>query len=541
MRRLSVKVAFSILLGVMQGILGLGCAWLLKLVVDMVTGANADFGFSDFCLLACGYYLIYLAIYWLSKKVYTKTLRDIRIQIKERLSKGLIWQSEELHRKSQNGEVLSRFQHQVDMLESIYYEPLFQLIRNGATSIISFGAIWFLQWRIALVSAVLFVAFMGLTHSLQKKLTGLQTESMKVNENESSALAAMVNGFHTARDCGQEDFFLSRYSEGAKASAQLNFRYDFMYDLLSAVSIELEPIMTLFVVLVGGAMLASGNAMITAGGILGLTQLISSALGPIGELGSAVTQIRSAAEVHRSFMEYERAGIEGKEVWMADGAPLPELGKISFQDVSCGYGEEAVLEHVSLEFFAGKKYAIIGESGSGKTTLLRLILKQLSPTAGDIRWNDISYENIGRASLLRRFCYVAQSPMIFHKNVKENILAGREADGNKLAKVLQQSNLTMCRGGMEATALLGLSARELSGGEKKRLAYARALYRDGDILILDEFTSAVHEQMAEELEAGILKKDNRMILHVTHRLNEENRQLYDAVFEVRGNGVVQVY
>ena len=79
----------------------------------------------------------------------------------------------------------------------------------------------------------------------------------------------------------------------------------------------------------------------------------------------------------------------------------------------------------------------------------------------------------------------------------------------------------------------------MSGGEKKRLAYARALYRDGEILVLDEFTSAVHEQMAEELEAGILKKDNRMILHVTHRLNEENRQLYDAVFEVRDSKVEQ--
>lgn len=141
-----------------------------------------------------------------------------------------------------------------------------------------------------------------------------------------------------------------------------------------------------------------------------------------------------------------------------------------------------------------------------QTTLLRLILKQLTPSAGCIQWNDTSYDEISKASLLRRISYVAQSPMIFHKNVKENILAGREEDGNKLAKVLQQSNLTMCRGGMEATVLLGLSAREMSGGEKKRLAYARALYRDGDVLILDEFTSAVDEQMAEELETGILKK-----------------------------------
>lgn len=539
-KRLHIQVFFAILLGVLQGILGLGCAWLLKLVVDIVTGANTEVGFSEFCLLACIFYLIYLGIYWFSKKVSAGTMRNIRIQVKEQLSKGLIWQSEAMHRKSQLGEVLSRFQYQVDMLESIYYEPLFQFVRNCAVCIISVGAIWYLEWRIALVSAVLFAVYMGLTHGLQKKLTELQNQNMKANEGENGALTAMVNGFYTARDYGQESFFLARYREGAKASAQLNFRCDFMYDLLSAISIELEPIMTLLVVLVGGAMLASGNVAITIGGILGLTQLISSALGPIGELGSAVTRIRSAKEVRQSLTEYEKAGIKGKEVWTASGTILPELEKISLQDVSCGYGEEAVLEHVSLELWAGKKYAIIGESGSGKTTLLRLILKQLTPSAGYIQWNDTSYDEISKASLLRRISYVAQSPMIFHKNVKENILAGREADGNKLAKVLQQSNLTMCRGGMEAKALLGLSAREMSGGEKKRLAYARALYRDGEILVLDEFTSAVHEQMAEELEEGILKEDSRMVLHVTHTLNEKNVQLYDAVFSVQDNRVIQV-
>lgn len=538
--KLHIQVVIAILLGVLQGILSLGCAWLLKLVVDIVTGTNAKFGLFEFGLIAGGFYMIYLGIYWFSKRVYVKTMRDIRIQRKERLSRGLIWQSEALHRKSQIGEVLSRFQYQVDMLESIYYEPLFQLIRNGVISIISVGAIWYLQWRIALVSAVVFAVYMGLTHGLQKKLTNMQTQSMKANEQESGRLASMVNGFYTARDYGQENFFLTRYRESTKASAQINFRCEFMYDLLAAVSIEVEPIMKLFVVLMGGVLLASGHTGFTVGSILGLTQLISSALGPIGELGSSVTRIKSAAEVRQSLAEYEKAGEQGKSAWTSVGTPLSKLEKISLHDVSCGYGEESILEHVSLELLAGKKYAIIGESGSGKTTLLRLILKQLPPTTGDIKWNNISYGDIGKASLLERVGYVAQSPMIFHKTVEENILAGSEKDKQTLEQVLRQSNLMTYSGGMKEDVLLSLSAREMSGGEKKRLAYARALYRNGEILVLDEFTSAVHEQMAEELELGILEQDERMVLHVTHTLKDEKKKLYDAVFEVQGKRVVQV-
>lgn len=537
-KKLHIQVVAAILLGVLQGILSLGCAWLLKLVVDIVTGTNKKIGLWEFALIAGTFYLIYLGIYWFSKRVHIKTMKDIRIQRKERLSKGLIWQSEVQYRKSQVGEVLSRFQYQVDTLESIYYEPLFQFIRNGVISIISVGAILYMQWRIALVSVVVFALYMGLTHGLQKKVTNMQTQSMKANEEESGALAAMVNGFYTARDYGQENFFLKRYQESAKISARTNFRCEFMYDLLAAVSIELEPIMKLCVVLIGGLLLANGNTGLTAGSILGLTQLISSALGPIGELGSSITKIKSSAEVSQSLKEYEKIGEQGKESWTAVGILLSKLEKISLQDVSCGYGEENVLEHVSLELFAGKKYAIVGESGSGKTTLLRLILKQLEPVSGDIKWNNISYNDIGKASLLSYVGYVAQSPMIFHTNVEENILAGKEKCDGKLKEVLCQSNLMTCLDSIKEDDLLSLPARDMSGGEKKRLAYARALYRNGEILVLDEFTSAVHEQMAEDLEEGILQKDHRMVIHVTHSLNAEKKQMYDAVFEIQGKRVV---
>lgn len=569
----SFAVIISLILGIAQGILGLGTAWLLKLVADMVTGADTAFTFREFAVVAGIYYMGYMLLFWLNKKARVNALKRIRMQTKERLSKGLIWQLESEHRKNQLGDVVSRFQHQVDGLERVYYEPLFQLIQDGVKVAVFLGASLYLQWQITLAGLMIFAVFTLLTHRIQKRLDDRQVEIISASEQENSALAVMVDGFYTARDYRKESFFLKRYRESVERMAEANFRYEFLYDLLSSISINLEPITTLAVILLGGLMLASGSGALTAGGILGLTQLIASVLHPIGEFGPMLSKVRSAKGLLEKFRVYETSGSEGKNVWEEKGAALPRLETITLRDVSFAYdaGEEAerttdacattaepseattgldstnesttkqLLEHVNIELRAGKKYAIIGSSGSGKTTLLKLILKLLTPTEGAIHWNDRSYDDFGKADILPRIAYVAKTPMMFHKDLKSNILAGREANAERLQTVVQQSKMNTFREGSSTEDILGLSASELSGGEKKRLAYARALYRDAEILVLDEFTSAVHESMADELELGLMSRSEQLVIHVTHGLNETNMARYDAVFAIEGSRVTMVH
>ena len=83
-------------------------------------------------------------------------------------------------------------------------------------------------------------------------------------------------------------------------------------------------------------------------------------------------------------------------------------------------------------------------------------------------------------------------------------------------------------------------AGELSGGEKKRVAYARALYKDSEILVLDEMTSALHEEMALKLERELLQSENRLVIHVTHGLTKEKEQMYDGIFKVCDGKVISM-
>lgn len=288
-------------------------------------------------------------------------------------------------------------------------------------------------------------------------------------------------------------------------------------------------------------MLESGNFGVTAGGILGITQLVSGIIGPVGSLGPSVSQIKSTKTVRQDFAAFEETGSEGKKVWTAKQEPLPGLQTLSLCHVSFSYGDDPVLTDVSMEMKAGGKYAIVGESGSGKSTLLKLILKQLEPDEGSVCWNGISYDGISKAELLPRIGYAAQEPMIFHKNILDNIVVNgsflQEADAPKLKRVLAQSGIGVLRKDMAAAEMLAVPAQELSGGEKKRVAYARALYKDCEILAADEVTSSLHEDMALALEEGLLKTEGLLVIHVTHRLSDRVRTLYDGIFVVDGGKV----
>ena len=540
MRKLRIPMILAALLGSLQGVLALGIAWLLKAVADLVTGEPGHMDYSVFCLAAGVYYLLYLAVYWGSRRLDQRVMEKIRTLWKHDLFAGLLWQSEGEHAKHRVGDVLSMFQQQMATLMEAHYGSLFALVKNGVVMAVTLGAILVLQWQAAFLCAALFGVYLLLTRGMNRKLAALQEASIAADAEERSRLVTLVDGYGTARDYGREAYFQGRYGDSVERSARASFRLNFCYDLLGLLGAQLAPVTT-FLLLAGGGLLLEKGAGLTVGSVLALTQLASSILGPLGSMGAILARVRSVKDLKAAFAAYRDTGAEGKPGWTAR-AKLPELKSITLENVTFGYGEEPVLKDVSLALQAGKKYAFIGESGSGKSTLLKLLLGQLGPDSGSLYWNEIPYEEIGRGDLLQGMCYVAQEPVIFRKDILANITLGEDGsqDGDRLAAAMARSRTDTLRAGLLVRELLPLPAQELSGGEKKRVAYARALYRDSQVLILDEFTSALHQELARELEAELLSSQGPMVIHVTHSLDREMGACYDQVYRLEDGVLVLV-
>lgn len=536
MKRQYPKIIAALLLGCIQSAMLLGFTWMLSSVVDIVMGVKTDMSLSGFAAVSAVFLALYLLVYYLSRKTFIAVKCGLRVYQKERLFSGFLWEKE----RCTPGEVTAKFQQQIDLWESDFLDPLFAVIKDGLLLVISFLLITDHSWVVSLGAAALFCVYLLLTKGIGKKCESLLNGSVSAGVEESGEVITMVSSYPLAREQGREAYFVRRYGARVDTAAMAFCRCNQMYNILSLVNGNLTAVLTVIIIAVGGMLLSSGAMDVTVGQILGFTQLISTLVGPIGSMGTNVAKIRGTSALRAGFRSYEKRGLEEKERFYAGGAPVPPLERITLEGVCFAYEGTAVLENVSMELEAGKKYAIVGESGSGKTTLLKLILKELPPDSGKICWNGIPYERIGRKELLGRIGYAAQEPMIFRKSIQDNIVAGsgfREGkDEGRLWQAIDQSGLKDLRDG--SPEILTVPAQELSGGERKRAAYARALYKNCDVLVLDEPLSSLHEEMADRIERDITSRPECLVIHVTHRMNEKIAQGYDGIYSV-SKGCVQ--
>jgi len=198
---------------------------------------------------------------------------------------------------------------------------------------------------------------------------------------------------------------------------------------------------------------------------------------------------------------------------------------IVFEAVAFAAGETRVLRNVSLSLDAGPPTVLIGPNGSGKTTLIKLAMSLLAPTAGRIR-----HAQADRAA--RRQAMVFQKPVMLRRSAGSNVAyalkaAGRAANAATVMKLLDRVGLA---------ALADRPARRLSGGEQQRLALARALARDPEVLFLDEPTASLDPaatKAVEDIVAGAAASGVKIVMS-THDLGQARRLAGDVVFLAKG-------
>lgn len=203
-----------------------------------------------------------------------------------------------------------------------------------------------------------------------------------------------------------------------------------------------------------------------------------------------------------------------------DAAP----GSVALQlkEVTFAYDGQAqnALDGISLAVPAGQHVAVLGRTGCGKSTLLQLLTRAWDPRQGEILFNDIPLTDFSEPALRKAISVVPQRVHLFSATLRDNLLlASPSASDSELSAVLEQVGLQKLLDADGLNAWLGEGGRQLSGGELRRLAVARALLHDAPLMLLDEPTEgldATTESQILDLLAQVMK--NKTVLMVTHRL-----------------------
>jgi tungstate transport system ATP-binding protein len=201
-------------------------------------------------------------------------------------------------------------------------------------------------------------------------------------------------------------------------------------------------------------------------------------------------------------------------------APISDL-PVSFVDVSLRIGAVEIVRDLSLDLGPGAPTVLLGPNGSGKSTLLRLAMGLVAPTRGRIAWG-------ARATPGERLAMVFQRPVMLRRTAAANVAYALPArDEARVMQLLAQVGLA---------ALAGRPARKLSGGEQQRLALARALAREPEILFLDEPTASLDPAATKAVEDIVraVAASGVKIVMATHDIGQARRLAGDIVFLVRG-------
>lgn len=214
---------------------------------------------------------------------------------------------------------------------------------------------------------------------------------------------------------------------------------------------------------------------------------------------------------------------------------------ILLQDISFIYpdSDKKSLVYINVEIKKGDKIAIVGESGSGKSTLMDILIGLHLPTNGNLIVDDAEINSKNIVSWRKNTSFVPQKVVLFESSVKENITFGKEYDEKLFKEVLEDVYMydtVMAKGGIEVK--VGDEVTGFSGGQMQRLAFARALYQERDILFLDEATSSLDEEIENQIVDKILNKyREKTIIAIVHK--ESIADKFDKVLRLKGGCIVE--
>jgi ATP-binding cassette subfamily B protein len=224
--------------------------------------------------------------------------------------------------------------------------------------------------------------------------------------------------------------------------------------------------------------------------------------------------------------EYDGAVYAGADVGVTvpDDPRRPDLSApaVELANVKFSYGAEPVLKGVDLRVPRGATVAVVGATGSGKSTVIKLLTRLYERTNGAIRIDGVDVRDIPLDELRSRITVVSQDVTLFAGSLADNIALGKPYDKARLDEAVRRVGLdrALVRRGADVTAKVAERGANFSAGERQLVAFARALLRDPEILVLDEATAHVDPEAEELIERGVHElMKGRTTLVIAHRLS----------------------
>ena len=443
------------------------------------------------------------------------------------------------HNEARVGDLLTHVTSDINAVQDFIDSALLGIIVNVLTLIGMVGVMLYVSWRFTLVS-LLVVPVLGVAVYFYTPRIKKASRRVKKRESELlSGVAEVMTAIHVVQAFGREDYEDRRFDWESRQNVEAGLQ-------ARSIKARLSPTVDVIIALGTCLVLGYGARLAIAGrlstGVLIVFLLyLGKMYKPLRDLSKMANTVSKAAVGYERIRELLAIESRVQDLPGARSAP-PFMGDIELDRVSFKYdGGGLVLKDVSLHVAPGQIAAIVGPSGTGKTTIASLIPRFYDPLSGQVKIDGVDIREFTLKSLRDRVSFVLQDTMLFRATIWENIAYGRPdappEETVRAAKLANAHDFIMNMPLGYAT-VVGERGATLSGGERRRIAIARAIVRNTPILILDEPTSgldaASEQAVIEALQRLMEGRTSIVIAHHLHSIRHA-----DIIFVVKDSEIVE--
>lgn len=520
-----IRTTIAVVIGVLLGIVP---PFLIQIIIDNGL-QKRDLGVITtyslltvlFVLLGAGVTLLYG--YW-SVIMGQKIMCELR----DNLFVHLQNMSLKFFTSTRTGDIQTRLISDVGGVQNVVSNTLTDQLSNIGIVLSTLGAMIFMDWRLTLLSVAMVPFFMVIGKWVgefsRKVQTGTQEQTSELNSMMQETLS--VSGVLLSKTAGDASIVTRKFHEENQKLAGWQIKSAvIMYLFFAMIRLITTLAPALVFWLAGWLLIRQGDPSITVGKLVAFTGLQVRLFFPMSGLLSAQVEImRSFALFERIFEYLDMPRDIDDSPNAVEVKPEETRGDIEFKDVQFRYEADApTLSDINFSAKSGQLVALVGPSGAGKTTLTYLIPRLYDPDSGVVSLDGRDVKDIKLDSLAKLVGAVTQETYLMHTTIAANLrIAKADATQEELEAACKSAaihnHIQSLAEGYET--VVGERGYKLSGGEKQRLAIARAILKNPRILILDEATSALDtasERLIQNSLAELMK--GRTTFAIAHRLS----------------------
>ena len=495
--------------------------WLIRNVVDGVL-QNKDLGLLTLIVIAI--LIIFLirgfATYGQNYMMAYVGQRVV-IDIRETLFKHLQRLDQAYFDTRKTGVIMSNITSDVGALQQAIVDNLISFMTEGVTLVGSLVFMFYLDWKLSLLTLIIVPVVLGLTNVFGKRLRSAGHEVQGRTADITAFLQEVISGARVIRSFARESFEFKRFEKENKNNFDAAMKATKLTAIMGPM-VEFSAAIAVVVILwYGGYSVVQGY--ITAGSLIAFLIYAINLANPVKRLTQVYGNIQKALAAGDRVIDILETQPHVKELPTAKTMDHVK-GEVHFDNVQFSYdAENLALKGVTLQVKPGQTVAIVGPSGAGKSTIANLLPRFYDVTGGSIRIDGMDIREATFTSLRENIGLVPQDTMLFNASVRDNILYGRlDATEEEVLAAAKAANaiefIEKLPQGFDT--MVGERGNSLSGGQRQRIAIARAILKNPSILILDEATSALDtesEKIVQEALERLMK--GRTALVIAHRLS----------------------